>query len=883
MTGPLTVSGSSLTIVNNSVGSDAFSLAITTDTNRQVYHLSVSTRGFTGIGTLTPRYLLNVSSSAGSSGYLFAISTGTSDIFRVNGGGEVYAGKYYGDGSGLTSIYSTDISRVSKSGDIMFGQLTITGSSVTIVSTNVATENYSLAITTDTGRQRYHLYVSTNGFVGIGTSNPSKRLSVDGGIFTSSDVISQGIVQASTMVAQAVFLMQGLTASSGSFTASGANQYSITASSGIKINGGIVEAPYFKGDGGGLTNVAGIDSTKVAKTGDIMSGQLTISGSSLTVINSNIGNAYSMIVSTTSNPDFYQFLVSKDGNVGIGITNPSVPLDVYRQISLSTNKIEDIMMYLKSSGADSYIRFFDTGWSNGAVMGMIGGVTREFVYRSSATNLSDGAEVYRIKLNGNMGIGTTNPSERLHVGTNFMISTGTIPILYVSTITGNISISTTSASTKLFVNGGIFAVSSITANQGYYGDIAGNLNINGSKIYLSGNTGIGTTNPGAKVEVMEAGPETYTLLAGSHPTYEHDLIVTTQGKAGIGLDNTFDMPTNQLQVMGSLRIGAENYGDNFAYFLLRSSSGPSYIRWDEFAKPSKGVLGFSGGVKDLVFRNNATDLSNGTEIFRIRENLNFGIGTIGAGSLSSSTFKLAVTGSSVLDPLLISTGTQAVEEILIVKSSGAIGMGTNAPDYRLDISSALRISSFLRVGDSAEAISLEPQGTYSRISFTELRFYEQDTSTGVTLTFDNDRVGIFTVDLGTTCPLQVSTAAANTTGVWDNLSDAGLKTGIAPLTNSLEKVRKLKGVSFYWTDPAKIGAEPGEHIGLIAQEVEKVMPQWVKEDDKGYKWLSKEGIDAVLIEAIKEQQFRLQTQKKEIEKLIKKAEKLLIEKKRLAK
>ncbi|MBI4657126.1 MAG: tail fiber domain-containing protein, partial [Elusimicrobia bacterium] len=608
---------------------------------------------------------------------------------------------------------------------------------------------------------------------------------------------------------------------------------------------------------------------------------------------------YSMIVSTTSNPDFYQFLVSKDGNVGIGITNPSVPLDVYRQISLSTSKIEDIILNFKTAGATSYMRFDDSDMQKRGAMGLIGAGTRDFVYKSAATSLSDGAEVYRIKLNGNMGIGTANPSERLHVATNFLISTGTIPILYVSTITGNISISTTSASTKLFVNGGIFAVSSITANQGYYGDIAGNLNFNGSKIYLSGNTGIGTTNPGARLDIKESGTETYTLAVGTS-IYTYDFVVTTKGFTGIGLS----APTDQLHVMGSVRIGAESYGDTFAYLHLRPVGGDTYIRWGTGQEGNKGLLGFPGGVKDFVYRANASSFSDGAEVFRIKENsLNFGIGTpspierfhvatsllissdsanpilfvstgtgnIGAGTLSPSA-RLHVTGSSVLDPLILSTGAQAGAEVLVVKKDGNVGIGLTNPTYKLDVNGNTRASGFLKVGNTAsESIQFEPQGAYHRISYTQLRFYDYSTSNEM-VTFNDGNVGI-----GTTNPLRplhVNGSAANTTGVWDVLSDVRLKTGIAPLTSSLEKVRKLKGVSFYWKDPERIGADSGKHIGLIAQEVEKIMPQWVKEDKNGYKWLSKEGIDAVLVEAIKEQQSMIEENDKRIEVLKRKLKEL---------
>ena len=74
--------------------------------------------------------------------------------------------------------------RVLKAGDTMTGQLTITGSSHTIVDTNVGGggDMFSLAVTTAADRSVYHLVVSTNGYVGIGTASPAAKLDVTGNI-----------------------------------------------------------------------------------------------------------------------------------------------------------------------------------------------------------------------------------------------------------------------------------------------------------------------------------------------------------------------------------------------------------------------------------------------------------------------------------------------------------------------------------------------------------------------------------------------------------------------------------------------------------------------------------------------------------------------------
>jgi hypothetical protein len=95
-------------------------------------------------------------------------------------------------------------------------------------------------------------------------------------------------------------------------------------------------------------------------------------------------------------------------------------------------------------------------------------------------------------------------------------------------------------------------------------------------------------------------------------------------------------------------------------------------------------------------------------------------------------------------------------------------------------------------------------------------------------------------------------------------SDARLKTDIMPLNNALATVTALNGVSFRWKDP-EMGN--GDQIGLVAQEVETVVPELVSEDSDGYKSVSYSKMTAVLVESIKELQEQISAQQTEIEDL----------------
>jgi len=89
-------------------------------------------------------------------------------------------------------------------------------------------------------------------------------------------------------------------------------------------------------------------------------------------------------------------------------------------------------------------------------------------------------------------------------------------------------------------------------------------------------------------------------------------------------------------------------------------------------------------------------------------------------------------------------------------------------------------------------------------------------------------------------------------GPWGTLSDKKLKKNIKPLKAALDKLLKLRGVLYEWKEPEKQGNLTGTQIGLIAQEVEEVFPEWLGVDPEGYKTLNIRGFEALTIEALKE-------------------------------
>jgi len=89
------------------------------------------------------------------------------------------------------------------------------------------------------------------------------------------------------------------------------------------------------------------------------------------------------------------------------------------------------------------------------------------------------------------------------------------------------------------------------------------------------------------------------------------------------------------------------------------------------------------------------------------------------------------------------------------------------------------------------------------------------------------------------------------TGTLTHSSDARLKKDIKTLEGSLERILKLRGVSYEWKDPSAHGNAADPQIGFIAQEVEKEFPGWIGHDEAGMKTLSTDGLGALLVESVR--------------------------------
>jgi hypothetical protein len=100
-------------------------------------------------------------------------------------------------------------------------------------------------------------------------------------------------------------------------------------------------------------------------------------------------------------------------------------------------------------------------------------------------------------------------------------------------------------------------------------------------------------------------------------------------------------------------------------------------------------------------------------------------------------------------------------------------------------------------------------------------------------------------------------------------SDKRLKENIVPIGYAIEKIERINGVTFDWKklteeEEIYIHGNKGHDVGVIAQEIEAILPEAVTTRDSGYKAVNYEKIIPLLIEAIKDQQRQIDELKRKI-------------------
>jgi hypothetical protein len=431
-----------------------------------------------------------------------------------------------------------------------------------------------------------------------------------------------------------------------------------------------------------------------------------------------------------------------------------------------------------------------------------------------------GSSLLTVLDTGNVGIGTTGPGRKLTVAGDVSGDANNLLLSNENDTDGDsASIGFSMLSNNTYVKSGIFFKRTTTQGRG---DLifANNNEVNGNNVTLSdakitiqpgGNVGIGTDSPSTTLSVkgtssnginiigvgttatrcflgLNSANKGYLFIAGS--SGENPAVITSQGDSyistNLGIGTTG--PGAKLEVKGNFKIERSTITEASE---LTMEAGEFDIK----AHSAYKMRFFTGG----------------SEKMRIDTS-----GSVGIGITTNTTIPLHVnqTGSGTV---IKAQGIGATIEI----QSGTAGNATlyQRPNITGDKEAEFRCTLGSTYGwswkdDNATATS--------RVKFMKL-----DQNPG-TLTVKGDVVA------------------------YGSPSDKRLKENIKPIESALDKVMKLQGVTFDWKQKEDVILDIKEDIGFIAQDVQKVVPELIRENSNGLLSMRHQGMAPILLEAIKE-------------------------------
>jgi len=199
----------------------------------------------------------------------------------------------------------------------------------------------------------------------------------------------------------------------------------------------------------------------------------------------------------------------------------------------------------------------------------------------------------------------------------------------------------------------------------------------------------------------------------------------------------------------------------------------------------------------------------------------------------------------------------AGSERMRITETGNVGIGTTIPARALNV---------VATADSTPALRITRNGDATQ--YMEIQAGGADTSF-ISRTASANSQFQFISDVGGTQTTRMKLDSAGTLTVTDDLvafgspSDKRLKENIKPIKSALNKVSKLQGVTFNWKESDSI-LDIKEDVGFIAQDVQKVIPELVRENENGMLSMRHQGIAPILLEAIKELKAEIEELKKQI-------------------
>ncbi len=180
--------------------------------------------------------------------------------------------------------------------------------------------------------------------------------------------------------------------------------------------------------------------------------------------------------------------------------------------------------------------------------------------------------------------------------------------------------------------------------------------------------------------------------------------------------------------------------------------------------------------------------------------------------------------------------------------SGFVGLGTDTPSVPLQVVGG----SDLTLADGGNIVIGQTGASNLVMDNNEIQARANGGAASLYINANGGNVGIGTGNAQGFQLAVAGSAAKPGGGSWSTLSDARLKKNVRPLTGSLDRLLALRGVTFEYIDPACINELSGVRTGMIAQDVEKVFPDWVDQGPDGMRRVTFRGFEALTVEALRD-------------------------------
>ena len=493
-------------------------------------------------------------------------------------------------------------------------------------------------------------YVS--GSVGIGTTTPSSALTIVGNVLVSG-ISTLGITTTTNLTSQQLNVSGITTLGITSATNLTSQQLNVSGISTL----GVTSASNLTSQ---QLNVSGITTLGVTSTTNLTSQQLNVSG--ISTFNNNIHIPSSSVGIGTTNPlqrlqigtantlgintTGTVFVVTSNADVGIGTTNPTSKLHV-----IGDGRFTGVITATTFSGTLS--GFASTAGVSTSVIGGIASVTQLTVSGISTFN----GNVY--VPSSSVGIGTTNPLQRLQIGTANTLGINTNGTVFVVTSNADVGIGTTNPTSKLHVIGNVLIVGVSTLG------VTSTTNLTSQQLNVSGITTLGVVTSG---NIYSAGIITASQLStGASGTGININTDTISGPATLTID-----PAAVGDNTGAVRIKGDLYVDG-TQFVVNSTTieladfnvGIATTVGTNILLDGAGIgIGSTGIRKTLTWSNSSTALKS-SEDFDVASGKVYKIN--GTSVLSNNTL-----GSDIVNSSLTSVGTLGSLNVGNVYSTGII-------------------------------------------------------------------------------------------------------------------------------------------------------------------------------------------------------------------